>query len=172
MQLFTGKIIYLGHCKRAGKLQLLDHITVVVVDLKATCNGTELDLVLKLWNLYRLLVARFPHIAALLSKNIKKDEPRKVGPVTLEGHNTLAILQDSPVSASVIPLPHRNRDIALESEACENPIGCDLMQKQEDGTKIPLRNWSIPLIRKSRAPMPHMECVWLCFGLFAITTKF
>lgn len=104
--LFTEKIDSLGHAIRPGKLELSDHTSDTVWDLKPPRNVIKLNSFPYLCNLYRRFARNFARIVALLNKKLGEREQRMWDTLTQEERDAFVTSKDKLVTAAVLALTH------------------------------------------------------------------
>lgn len=81
--------------------------------------------------MYIRFVPIFARISAPLTEKWKKDEPDKFEQLDLVAYLAFACLKELLASISVLAFPQLGRMYTLYTDACEEQVGCVVMEGRE-----------------------------------------
>jgi len=158
--LFADKVDYLGHVIRPGKLEVSEHTTDAVRDVKEPTTVTGIRSFLGLCNVFRRFVPNFARIAAPLNAKLRKGEPVSFGPFNDKEQEAFDTLKMRLISPPVIALPRGTGKYTVDTDACDRQVGCVLLQEQLTGPDRPIGYWSRSLTSAEAAyDTTERECL-------------
>lgn len=167
---FTTAVDYLGHKIRPGKLEVASRTCEAIRYAKPPTNQTEIRSFLGLCNVYRRFVKNFARIAAPLNKKLHKDKPKYFGPLDEEELQAFATLRNCLLSPPILALPKMGKPYIVETDACNEQVGCVLLQEQETAKDYrPIGYWSRTLTAAERNyTTSERECLAIVWAILML----
>jgi RNase H-like domain found in reverse transcriptase len=166
---FKETVNYIGHVICPGKLAVAANNTRALREEKPPTTQTEIRSFLGLCNVYRRFVAGFAKIASPLNALIRKGESPRLGELSSEQLAAFEKLRDNLLNPPFLALPRVEGRFTLDTDACDEQIGCTLFQDQPDGSKHPIGYWSRGLTGAEKSySTTEQECfaiVWAVLHL-------
>lgn len=103
---------------------------------------TEIKSLPGLRKIFRRFVLKFARIAAWLNQKLEEDQSSHFGGLNETEIEALETPQHGLPSTPILLLPRPNKRCMLDPDACENQIGCFLLQKQPKGPAKKVVYWS------------------------------
>ena len=112
----------------------------------------------------------FARIAAPLNKKLHKDEPKVFGALSEEEFEAFATLRESLLKPPILALPKVGKHYILETDACNEQVGCILLQEQETAKDYrPIGYWSRTLNTAERNyTTTERECLAIVWGILIL----
>lgn len=93
---------------------------------------------LGLCNVFRRFVPNFSRIAAPLNKNVAKGQPATFDGLDETEQAAYETLKKALIRPPVLALPQLDGHYIIYTDACDEQVGCVLLQVQPDGTESPV----------------------------------
>ena len=166
---FDQSVDYLGHVIKPGKLEVASKTVDAIRQARPPTDQTQLRSFLGMCNVYRRFVENFARIAAPLNKKLRKGEPFEFGHLNDAEHSAFLTLKDKLVNPPILALPRHNYHYTLDTDACEDQVGCVLLQEQPNGDKLPIGYWSRSLTQAEKIySTTERECLAIVWGILAL----
>lgn len=119
--------------------------------------------------MFRRFVPNFARIAEPLNRKLRKDEPTKFDSLTTEETEAFETLKSKLVEPPVLALPRGKGRYTVDTDACNEQVGCVLLQEQPDGVKRPIGYWPRTLTTAERAyGTTHRECLAVIWAVLIL----
>lgn len=149
---FSKTVDYLGHVISPGKLAVAEKNLDAVEKFVYPSTQTQMRSFLGRRNVYRRFVPNFARTAAPLNRLLRKGESVSLPPPDEEQQTAFDLLKAALATPPVLTLPRQDLPFSEDTDACDEQVGCALMQKHEDGTRHPIGFWSRTL------SLPERNC--------------
>lgn len=143
---FTNRVDYLGHVIHPGKLEVASRNTDAIKGFQEPRTQTQLRSFLGLCNVYRRFVPNFARVAAPLNRLLQKGEDFDLPPFNQAQTDAFELLKSALIQPPVLRLPRKDLPYSVDTDACDDQVGCALLQTYPDGMRHPIGFWSRSLI--------------------------
>jgi len=147
---FQDEVEYLGQVVRPGQLLVHEKNTRGLAGAQQPRTQSELKSFLGMCNVYRRFVKDYSHLARPLTKltstKLPSELPSELPEFDAEQKQAFEALKNRLTSAPILTLPRLDGLFILDTDACAVQLGCTLVQKQPDGTTLPIGYYSRVLL--------------------------
>lgn len=151
---------YLGHVIHSGRLEVAESPTDVVRQLEDSTRKKETGSFLVLCNAFRRLVSIFLLLAALLSKKLRKNQPKSFLSSTIDEKPALERLTDLLTNLPVLSLPRVAGHYTVDAGARGKHVFCvSLLEELEERTRLAAYLSRTLKNEKRELATMHRECL-------------
>lgn len=120
---FTWTIRSLGQVIRLRHLEIVPITADAIKRLKSSTHITKLCSFVRQSDVFRRVVLNQPRLAASLSNNQQKDQPKHFCDLTADGLSAMREQQEKVVSSPIHLVPNARRKYILDFDACYKQVG-------------------------------------------------
>lgn len=139
--LFKDHDNYLDHVVRPGHLDLANHTPYAISGIQTPNTGPEICSFLEFCNVFRKIVLYFAWIDSLSSKRLWKTQDKVIWNLTDKELAALATLTKLLLASPILTLPKNYGQEIIDTNACDQQVGCVLLQKQPNQNFILVEYW-------------------------------
>ena len=117
-------------------------------------------------NVYRRFVNGFATVAGPLTRLLRKGVPDPLPPFEKDQIEAFEKLKSILSNPPILRLPRVGLQYSLDTDACDEQIGCTLLQTHEDGHRYPIGFWSRQLNDAERNySVSEKECLAIVWAV-------
>ena len=132
-------------------------------------NQTEIESFLGMCNVYRRYVPNFARIASPLNAKTSKKQPYHIGTLSNEEFESFRELKRLLMNPPILGLPRLGYKYTLDTDACDNQVGCNLLQNQPNGDRLPIGYWSRALTpAEKNYSTTERECLAVVWAILTL----
>jgi len=165
---FSEDVEYLGQTVRRGQLPFHEKIVQALINASFPTTKTPLNIFLAMCIVYRRFFKDFAERAKPLNAMTGAEVPpeyRKPSDAALAAFDDQRQALFEP---PILALPKAKGKMNINVDACADQLGFALLQKQPDGTRLPVGYWSLGL---SPAERDHSKTECECPGVVCSVLK-
>lgn len=134
-------IDYFGRLVGPIPLEIAAQNNDAVPKLRQPREITDLCPLLRIFNIFRLIVFSFSRIAALLSWKLQQDQFRELRRLNKEGLTTITTPREVHIYPPILELPYTGEHFMLATDADNVWVSCIVLKDQFDTTKRRIHYW-------------------------------
>jgi len=139
---FSDEVEYLGHIVRPGQLHVHNKNVDALGHSKLPTTQTELQSFFGMCNVYQRFVKDFAERAKTLNALTRAEIPPDLPPPTDVAIAAFEDLRNALLCPPVLAFPKANQKLVLDVDACDDQVGCTLLQEEPGELLHTVGYWS------------------------------